>query len=723
MTAFFASCPKYIELLLVKELTALGATEVHEKRAGVAFVGDTEVVYRALLTSRLANHIFQPIAEFSADEWPKFYQGLVAIDWPSYFSVEKEFVIDVDCIRTSLNHQHYASQLAKDALVDCFRDRVGQRPNVNVDQPQVVVHCLIKEQTVTVSLNLSGSSLHRRGYRQGHGEAPLKENLAAAILYRANWPQLAQAQYPLVDPMCGSGTFLIEAALMAANIAPGLLRRDFAVKHLRQFDAALWQRLLIEAAQTRALGLRELPKIIGFDSDAHMVRQALANIEQAGLTRYVHVERRELTHCTAPAHSPHGLLIVNPPYGERLGEVATLAFTYQHLGEVAKQQFAGWQLSVLSGNRTLSRYLRLAPDKVYQFYNGSLACELLNCQIRGSVAPIERVSEPVQTVALSADAQAFKNKLVKNLKHVQKWAKREHVNSYRVYDADLPQYAVAIDVYDQQYVYVQEYAPPKSIDPIKAQQRLLEVVQVMPEVFAVPAKHVFVKTRQKQKGKQQYQKMAEQHQFWPIHEGSAQYLVNFSDYLDTGVFLDTRLVRRFIHQHIKGKTFLNCFAYTGTATVQAALGGASRTVSVDLSNTYIAWAKRNLALNGFSFKYHDFIQADCFHWLDTTREKFDVVLVDPPSFSNSKKTETVLDIERDHVELLHLAMRHVNKHGLCLFVTNKQRFQLDQEALSQYAIQDITTKTLPEDFKRYGLMHQAFELRHVHDKSNGVGVE
>ena len=290
MATFFASCPKHVELLLRDELRALGAENAHEKRAGVSFEGDMRIAYKALLWSRLANHILQPIAEFSIEDWPSYYEGIKALNWPSYFSVDMTFAIDVDIIRSELNHKQYAAQLAKDAVVDKFRDLLGKRPDVDATGPNIALHILIKEKTVTVSLNLSGESLHRRGYRLGYGAAPLKENLAAAVLIRANWPALAKDQQALVDPMCGSGTFLIEAALMAANIAPGLLRDHFAVKNLKAFDSNLWQGLIEEAEQARTVGLCSLPKIIGFDGDAHMVHQALENSERAGLTR--HISRR-----------------------------------------------------------------------------------------------------------------------------------------------------------------------------------------------------------------------------------------------------------------------------------------------------------------------------------------------------------------------------------------------------------------------------------------------
>lgn len=719
MSSFFASCPKHLELLLVDELRALGASNVHEKRAGVSFEGDLSVAYRALMWSRLANHILQPIAEFESADWPSYYEGITALDWPSYFSVDMTFAITVDSIRSELNHKQYAAQLAKDAVVDKFRAKLNKRPDVDASGPNVALHILIKEKTVTVSLNLSGESLHRRGYRLGYGAAPLKENLAAAILVRANWPRFARDRQPLVDPMCGSGTFLIEAALIAANIAPGLLRDHFSVKNLRAFDRALWQETVFAATSARAQGLKECPKIIGYDGDSHMIHQALDNIERAGLTGYIHVEKRDLSLCTAPAAS-RGLLIANPPYGERLGELATLQFTYQHLGDLAKREFAGWQLSVLTANTDLSRYLRLAPDKIYKFFNGALACDLLTCQVRTSkeqeatAAHIKQLQEsdvlPITSV-ISDSAQMFKNKLLKNLKHLQKWAKREGIDSYRVYDADLPEYALAIDVYNDHYVHVQEYAAPKTIDPEKAKTRLFEAVQVLPAVFHILPAQVFVKTRQIQKGKDQYQQLAQQKQFFEVNEGPAKFLLNFSDYLDTGLFLDTRLVRQWLYRHAKGKLVLNLFAYTGTATVYAALGGASRTVSVDLSNTYTEWAKRNLALNGLTFKHHEFVQADCLYWLATSRDKFDVILLDPPSFSNSKKTTNVLDIERDHVELIRLAVQRLSKNGVCLFVTNKHRFKLDTEALSTLQITDVTAHTLPEDFKRYGQMHQAFEIR------------
>jgi 23S rRNA (guanine2445-N2)-methyltransferase / 23S rRNA (guanine2069-N7)-methyltransferase len=722
MPSFFATCPRQLELLLATELQSFGAREVTPAVAGVSFSGDLEVAYRALVWSRLANHIYQVLNQrtLAEEDWEAYYQALLGIPWTDYFTPDKTFAIDVDVIKSSLNHRQYGVQRAKDAVVDTFRARFGERPSVAVNRPDVAFHILIKENSLVISFNLSGESLHRRGYRLSQGEAPLKENLAAAVLLRAGWPACAREGKPLVDPMCGSGTLLIEAALMAGSIAPGLFRDYFAAKGTHTFDALLWQKIWDEAEAERSKYQEAIPPMWGFDADGEVLEHARANILRAGLSARISLARQDISACKAPTTEKPGMIIVNPPYGERLGELSVLPALYQRLGEVAKAEFPGWRLSVLTGNPEVARALKLAPTKIYKFFNGTILCELWNCSVHERRSPLDEAPRildadateasvlPSSSTHLSPGAEMVKNRLVKNLKHLQKWAKRAQVSCFRLYDADLPEYAAAVDFFEGKYLHVQEYAPPKTIPEERARLRLGELLLALEHATGVNARQIFVKTRKRQSGKSQYQAEAHEKRMTTVNEGPGKFLVNFKDYLDCGLFLDSRLIRQLIFERASGKTFLNLFCYTGSASVYAGLAGARKIVSVDLSHTYLGWARENFALNNLASTGFEFVQADCLAWLEEERRSFDLILLDPPTFSNSKRMRETLDIERDHPRIIALAMKRLTPTGTLIFVTNKSKFVLAEEVATTFKVEKITRRSVPEDFKRHGEPHQAF---------------
>ena len=312
----------------------------------------------------------------------------------------------------------------------------------------------------------------------------------------------------------------------------------------------------------------------------------------------------------------------------------------------------------------------------------------------------------------------FANRLNKNRKHLGKWLNREAIHCYRLYDADMPEYAVAVDVYEgtkpehQRWVHVQEYEAPKNIDPQKTRQRLNEIMQVIPSVVEVPAQQVFLKVRRQQKGSAQYEKLASQGQFHEVLEDGHRFLVNFSDYLDTGLFLDHRITRSLLSELAMGKRFLNLFAYTGAGSVYAAAGGALATTTVDMSNTYIEWAKRNMALNGFAGAQHEYVQANCLEWLDTAagKRRYGLIFLDPPSFSTSKRMQGTFDVQRDHVALLKKTLKLLEAGGVLIFSNNLRSFKLDYEALEDLTIKDISKATLPKDFERNPKIHQCWRI-------------
>jgi 23S rRNA (guanine2445-N2)-methyltransferase / 23S rRNA (guanine2069-N7)-methyltransferase len=308
----------------------------------------------------------------------------------------------------------------------------------------------------------------------------------------------------------------------------------------------------------------------------------------------------------------------------------------------------------------------------------------------------------------------FANRLRKNLKKYQKWAKRDGVDCYRLYDADLPEYAVAVDVYGDE-VHLQEYRAPKSIDAKKAAQRLQEVQDALPQVLNLEPDKIHLKVRQQQKGSQQYQKHARRGLLKEVREGNCRFLVNLTDYLDTGLFLDHRPTRQLIQDMAGGTRFLNLFAYTGAATVHALVGGAMETTTVDMSHTYLEWAQKNIELNGFDPEEEELIQADCLAWLDAEQERlagsFDLIFLDPPTFSNSKSMAGTFDIQRDHVELLRKAVTLLAAGGTLVFSNNLRNFKMDQETLAELQIENLGNRTIPYDFERNPRIHNCWLIR------------
>ncbi len=580
-------------------------------------------------------------------------------------------------------------------------------------QPDLRIHARWRDGQAVVSLDLSGDSLHRRGYREATVTAPLKETLAAALLLKTGWPVIAAVSGPLLDPLCGSGTLAIEAAWIAGDHAPGLLREHWGFSGWLGHIPALWNRLLAEARERRDAGRTRIPPIHASDRDPKAVRATLINAGRAGVADRIRIECREWAAVEPPA-GPPGLWIANPPYGERLGEHDELGELYAQLGDRLKTRFPGWRAALFTGNPELGKRMGLRAVKTNVFHNGPLECRLLQFRIEpeffvNRAAADQRARAAALERAVATGAEDFVNRLRKNLRHLSRWAEREGITCYRLYDADLPEYAVAVDRYEQ-WLHVQEYAPPPSVDAARARERLEQVMAVLPAVLEIPPDRIFLKVRQRQKGASQYQKQAEQGHFHEVREGPARLLVNFTDYLDTGLFLDHRPTRRLLRELANGRRFLNLFGYTGAATVHAALGGAIQTTTVDWSATYLDWARRNLELSGLHGPRHQLIRADCRQWLIWARDRYDLIFLDPPTFSNSKRLEATFDVQRDHVELIRQTVRLLAPDGTLIFSTNARKFRLDAAALADLRIEDWSRRTLPLDFARDPKIHQCWRL-------------
>jgi 23S rRNA (guanine2445-N2)-methyltransferase / 23S rRNA (guanine2069-N7)-methyltransferase len=710
---WIATAPVGAASVLAEELAAFGASDIRERSHDVKFQGALDVGYRACLWSRTATRVLLSLGSVDATSSKNLFDAVKRMDWREHLAPGATLACDCSGGNESIRHTIYGSQLLKDAVCDSLRDATGERPNIRPERPDVLLHLHVEGPAALVSVDFSGESLHRRGYRIDGGRAPLKENVAAAVLLRAGWPAVNASGGLLVDPLCGSGTFLTEAAMIAADAAPARGREYFGFSGWRGHDAALWDRMREEARERRAA---RTPRrcILGSDVDPDAVRMSIENAAHAGVADWIHVEKRALGEVTRP-NSDVGLVVTNPPYGERIGAESGLSELYSELGRTLREQFKGWQAAVLTGNPPLARNLGVYAKRTHRVYNGTIECRLLRFDLNAA-------SEQKPADVVRADwsgrpgAQMFANRLRKNLKLLDPWALREQVECFRVYDADMPEYAFAIDLYGREgrHAYVQEYAPPKTVNQESARERRREVLAVLPEVLAVPPQHVHSRVRKPQKGTAQYEKresVAERH---VVRENGLKFWVNFRDYLDTGLFLDHRIMRQMLREWARDTDFLNLFCYTGSATVYAAAGAARSTTSVDLSNTYLDWAHENLLLNGFGGAEHELFRADCLEWLESQSvwgPRFDLIFIDPPTFSNSKRMEGVLDVQRDHVGMIRRSLKLLRPGGRLVFSTNYTRFKLDSAALADLAIEDITAKTIPRDFERHADIHRCFVVR------------
>jgi 23S rRNA (guanine2445-N2)-methyltransferase / 23S rRNA (guanine2069-N7)-methyltransferase len=713
---FFASAPRGFADLLGRELKAVGASGVRERVGGVHFRGNLEVGYRACLWSRTASRVLLELAQFDAPDEEAFYRAVREFDWAAHIDPAGTIACEFTGTHPTITHTHYGALRLKDGICDRLRADLGVRPDVELVRPAVRAYAHANGSQVTLSLDFAGEGLHRRGYRLEAGEAPLRENLAAGLLLRARWDEAAARGTEFLDPLCGSGTLVIEAAMMAADRAPGLLRDYFGFLGWRQHDALLWQRL---QEQARARALASVDSLIrGSDLDQRVLSTSAANAQRAGVAALVRFEHQAVER-VLPAGPLPGLICTNPPYGERLGNAQQAAALHAELGRALREHFAGWDAAILTSIGDAARELRLRSYRVHEVWNGAIACRLLRIDLSAPGTADGEANRQLReaAVANSAGARMFANRLEKNLKRLGKAAQREQVSCFRLYDADMPEYAFAIDRYAQAgdglvHLQVQEYDAPKEIQTEDVQRRRREALSTLPRLFCIPQERIHLRLRARQSGAAQYQPLhgAGAGPF-TVEEAGLKFLVNLDDYLDTGLFLDHRLTRARLRERAREARFLNLFCYTASASVYAVAGGARSSLSIDLSNSYLEWAERNFRLNAVDPAQHRLERADCLEWLRAPPQgQFDLIFLDPPTFSNSKRMQGVLDLQRDHVELIERCMQRLAAGGLLVFSCNAQRFRLDEQVGRRWQLRDISARTLPFDFARNPRIHRCYEI-------------
>ncbi|QBZ82500.1 Ribosomal RNA large subunit methyltransferase K/L [Hydrogenovibrio crunogenus] len=729
MCRFFATAPKGLNELLREELTTFGAENIKTQPTGATFDGELEVGYRSCLWSRLANRIYLVLLETELPNQEALSSVVQSIDWSQHLDKEGTFAVSFSGQGLGITHSHYGALKIKDGIVDYYREHYQVRPSIDTEVPDIRVHGHLNRNQLTLSLDLSGYSLHQRGYREGiQVEAPLKENVAAAILMRANWPEIARQGGAFYDPMCGSGTFLVEAALMASDTAPGLAKSgEMLLNYWLGHNELLWQNLVDEAEQREQAGLRHLPNIYGSDISHKSLDVARNSIQAAGYDDVIEIKQMAVEQGRKWGDWQPGLIVCNPPYGERLGEEETVKQVYLKLGEYLKAEFVHWKAAVLTCHTELGMFLGIKAKRSHDFFNGAMACRLFRFEIeeewfrQPALQPKQDLAEQVlqlqPDLANTDNAKMVSNRIRKNMKGLKSWVKQNDISAYRVYDADIPEYALAIDLYDTLesglWVVVAEYAPPKTVNPTKAKRRLYEAMSVLPSVFNVSPERIVFKVRSQQKGQDQYERLDEQKAFFTIVENQTRLRVNFTDYLDTGIFLDHRQVRQEVAKLAAGKRLLNLFCYTATATAEAVKAGCKSSLSLDMSKTYLYWAKHNFMCNDINEKQHVLQQENVLEWLETAtqnpKDLFDVIFLDPPSFSTSKRMEGTLDIQRDHVDLIQKTLKLLSKDGKLIFSTNLRKFKLDKAIFEpDYQIENITQRTMPKDYARNMKIHQAW---------------
>lgn len=723
---FFAQTAANHNDIAASEARSIGAETIRIVPGGIQFQGDLETGYRFCLWTRVSSRVLLELEPANRERAPiavkdkdSLYDAASAIAWNEHITTETTFAVTATAKKAGwLKNSQFGAIRVKDAIVDHMRHLYHERPDVDSEDPDVGFHIHIDGKQAIFYLDFSGRGLHKRGYRTHQSDAMLKEHLAAAILSRSGWNSTSPSHQLFLDPFCGMGTLPIEAAMIAADIAPGLLSSErFGFLKWQGHIPAVWERVLREAEERRSTQ-HPMPKILAWDIDSASIEYAKEHAKLAGVEQYIQFQCRDFTHMREEIEEGStGIIVTDPPYGIRMGNEQGLHTLYARTGELMQEYFPGWKINIFCGSTELLDDLRLRPSSVHTLFNGPIQCSLTRYDIfdRETREEMERKAEEKRRARLesplSEQAQMCLNRLKKNKRMLKSFLQKENITSYRLYDADIPEYSAAVDIYEDRWVHVQEYAAPRTIDESTAKRHLSELIDAVNRATGIDYEHIFVKQRRQQKGSNQYNKLASKGTMYIMKEHGLKFLVNFTDYLDTGIFLDHRTTRNMIKEMSENCRFLNLFAYTGTATVHAAAGGALSTVTVDASSTYLSWAEKNMELNGFTGMNHFYYRSDCIKWLKSNRDRFDLIFLDPPTFSNSKSRKEAFDIQHDHSTLIKLAMSHLTPNGTLIFSNNFRRFVLDRYLENRFLVEEITDKTIPQDFQRNRKIHRCWTIR------------
>lgn len=756
---FSAVCPAGFERIVAEELKNLGIKRTRPLQGGVAFFGTVEDGLRASLWLRSASRVLLVLARVDGSSADALYEAVRALPWQDHIAADSTIAVSARGTNAELRNTQFTAMRVKDAICDALRARCGARPEVSKHRPDVAINVTLHAKKATIALDLAGEPLHRRGYRaEGESvQAPLKEALAAGMLLASPWGELvaelragtiAAADCVLYDPFCGSGTLVLEAAMMAADMAPGILRDYWGFTGWKQFDQALFDQLLVEADERLEAGLARLPKLVGSDKDARAIEIARNQAQRIGLADQVSffvadcANMDEVLAEANAAHAPAGCIVGNPPYGVRLMS-NDLDIFYGALQKGLAKLPETWTFTAITPDAHFDDYVGAQPIAQKAVYNGAIEASIRTYRVSGieqeTLAFVTLSGRDIEIPVLSDHPDQFAARLRKNAKARRKWAQSAGVSAFRLYDADLPDYAVAIDLFmasedvharggearfDVPFLVISEYQAPKSIDAHKAYRRFEDAVRIASALLDIPRAQVFTRVRKQDRGGKQYAFDKRERKRVLTKESGLTFELDLTSYLDVGLFLDHRITRQFIAAQAKGKDVLNLFAYTGSASVYAAAGGAKSVTTVDLSQTYLDWARRNMERNGFGSSQNRFIKADVREWIRAEKDprrakngrprRYDLIFVDPPTFSNSKAMgKLTWDIQRDHYYLLRDVSKLLRTGGVIIFSGNLRSFKLDEKGLDElgFDVLDITAKTIPEDFARNAKIHFCYVLQ------------
>lgn len=730
------------EAVVKRELAALGYVARTVTPGRLLFHGDTAAICRTNLWLRAGERVLIQMGSFPATDFGVLFDGTAALPWEQWLPRDAEFPVAGRSHRSQLSSVPACQKIVKRAVVERLRTAHGAE-DLPETGPKCAIEISLRDDIATLTLDTTGIGLHKRGYRRLVGEAQLRETLAAVLVQLSYW----RPGRVLVDPFCGTGTIPIEAALLGRNMAPGL-RRDFAAENWPTLDSRNWQQAREEARDAIRPPLTE--RLLGYDIDAEVLSLARYHAEQAGVAEDIHWQHRPFSELRAKAE--FGCIITNPPYGERMGADAEIEQLYRTFPLVLRR-LPTWSHYILSSRPDLETLVGQEASRRRKLYNGPLECTYY--QFHGprppragerpaemavesratedefedtDVAEAVRIAkiqkaEPAAPAKASVgpafgglqqsaarQAEEFANRLRNRARHFRRWPTKRGITCYRLYERDVPDVPLVVDRYEDA-LHIAEFARPHDRSPAQHADWLDLMARTAAKVLEVPRELVFLKHRERQRGAEQYQRVNDREARFVVNEGGLKFIVNLSDYVDTGLFLDHRLTRQMVRETAAGKRFLNLFAYTGSFTVYAAAGGATTTTTVDKSATYVDWAQENLTLNGFAVASHSVVRSDFRTFLErlSPRDVWDLAVVDPPTFSNTKGMEDDWDVQRDHAELLQRLAAHITPGGAVFFSTNFRRFKLDEAALGEYAIRDITRQTIPEDFRNQRI-HACWQL-------------
>ncbi|NQU26265.1 MAG: bifunctional 23S rRNA (guanine(2069)-N(7))-methyltransferase RlmK/23S rRNA (guanine(2445)-N(2))-methyltransferase RlmL [Candidatus Nealsonbacteria bacterium] len=700
-----------LEAIVARELEALGYTSKTVQPGRMLFEADVGAIARANLWLRAADRVLVRLGAFEATDFGQLFDQTYALPWEEWIPADGEFPVKGRSIKSQLSSVPACQKIVKKAIVEKLRAAHGVQELAETG-PRVTVEVALLKDLATLVIDTTGPGLHKRGYRKLAGRAPLKETLAAAMVMLSFW----RPERPLIDPFCGTGTIPIEAAMIGRNMAPGL-NREFAAEAWPRVTGEIWEAAREEARQAALPGLPT--RIIGTDVDGEALSLARYHAQQAGVAEDVHFQRHDFAQITSSRQ--FGCVIGNPPYGQRMGERDEVQELYRAMPDVLRR-LKTWSHYILTSHPNFEALVGQKADRRRKLYNGRIECTYF--QFHGP-EPGTRLAEADEAIPEAApdepadderplarpafggllpasrrQAEEFRNRLTKRARHLRRWPSRRGITCYRLYERDVPEVPLVVDRYED-YLHVTEYERPHERSAAEHADWLDLMVRTAGEVLDVPPEKVFTKLRLRQRGSTQYERYADDERTALVSEGGLRFRINLSDYVDTGLFLDHRITRSMVRDEAKGKRFLNLFAYTGAFTVYAAAGGAASTTSVDLSNTYLDWARKNMTLNDFRDGPHHFVRNDAMSFLEShaVAATYDLALVDPPTFSNSKRTEQFWDVQRDHVALLNRLFKLMSPGGVVFFSTNFRRFKLAEEQLAAATIQEISRQTVPEDFR------------------------